>query len=41
MPPWPLAIFPLALVIATILAPRLLGGAESDNAIIAFANPSP
>ena len=41
MPPWPLAIFPLALVIATILAPRLLGGAESDNAIIAFANAQP
>ena len=41
MPPWPLAIFPLSLVIATILAPRLLGGAESDNAVIAFANAQP
>lgn len=41
VPPWPLAVLPLALVIATILTPRLLGGADSDNAIIAFANSQP
>ncbi|TWJ08924.1 GntP family permease [Altererythrobacter ishigakiensis] len=41
VPPWPLAVLPLALVIATILAPRLLGGADSENAIIAFANAQP
>ncbi|WP_041686040.1 GntP family permease [Erythrobacter litoralis] len=43
VPHWALAILPLALVIATILAPRLadMAGAGEGSAIIAFANSQP
>ena len=43
LPHWGLALVPLALVIGTILSPRLLGlaGFESDNPLLAFANAQP
>ena len=43
LPPWPLALLPLALVIATILSPRLMGlaGFGEGNGLIAFADSWP
>ncbi|WP_439101437.1 GntP family permease [Congregibacter sp.] len=45
LPPWPLALFPLALVIGTILMPRLLKGADLGSGVasrvLEFASTQP
>ncbi|MEM9724158.1 MAG: GntP family permease [Pseudomonadota bacterium] len=43
LPAWPLAVFPLVLVIGTILTPRLvtMAGAGGDNALVQFAASQP